>query len=158
MSWIVSLILIGIIVWLFMNGLNEKQWVDAHSHDEKVAQDPGLFASFSSATGTGSGKLEGDTNAEKFQNAKAGVKAKAAETSEKLGEKLAAARNSDKAGQLKEKTGDLTAKASEMTSKAKAKLDDSDMFAKVKDNVKKGVDKLGEQVDSKIVGRKKPEA
>ena len=167
MLWLISLILIGIIVWLFMNALNEKQWVDAHSHDEEVAQDPGLFGSFSSATGTGSsavsgvvggisggisgikdgiGKLAGDTKAEKIQSAAASVKQKTAQTGEMLGEKLAAARNSDMAGQIKGKTADIS-------SKVKTKLDDSDMYHKVKENVKKGVDKLGEQVDSKIVGR-----
>ena len=108
MMWIVSLILIGIIAWLFMNALNEKQWVDAHSHDEKVAADPGLFGSFSDATGTGSGTPGGASNSEKMQNVAAGVKQKTAQTSELLGEKLAAARNSDMAGQLKGKTSDLT--------------------------------------------------
>ncbi len=180
MLWLISLILIGVIVWLFMNALNEKQWVDAHSHDEEVAQDPGLFGSFSNSTGTGAstsasasaaagkvggavsgigssisggiGKLSGDTNAEKLQSAADGVKQKTAQTGEMLGEKLAAARNSDMAGQIKEKTAD-------MHSKVKTKLDDSDMFSKVKENVKKGVDKIGEQVDSKIVGRtNKPDA
>ncbi|MEE9335535.1 MAG: hypothetical protein V3U65_15705 [Granulosicoccaceae bacterium] len=176
MSWLISLILIGIIAWLFMNALNEKQWVDAHSHDEDVAQDPGLFGSFSNATGTGSsagtaagkvsgavsgigssisgglGKLSGDTNTEKLQSAADGVKQKTTQTGEMLGEKLAAARNSDMAGQIKHKTADIH-------SKVKSKLDDSEMFGKVKENVKKGVDKLGEQVDSKIVGRtNKPDA
>ena len=178
MLWLISLILIGIIVWLFMNALNEKQWVDAHSHDEEVAQDPGLFGSFSNATGTGRGatasaaagkvssavsgfgstisgglsKLSGDTNAEKLHSAADGVKQKTAQTGEMLGEKLAAARNSDMAGQIKDKTADIH-------SKVKTKLDDSDMFSKVKENVKKGVDKIGEQVDTKIVGRpNKPDA
>ena len=180
MMWLISLILIGIIAWLFMNALNEKQWVDAHSHDEEVAEDPGLFGSFSSATGTGSGagaaagaaagkvagavsgigssisggisNLSGDTKAEKLQSAADGVKQKTAQTGEMLGEKLAAARNSDMAGQIKDKTADIH-------SKVKTKLDDSEMFSKVKENVKKGVDKLGEQVDSKIVGRNnKPDA
>ncbi len=180
MSWLVSLILIGIIAWLFMNALNEKQWVDAHSHDEEVAKDPGLFGSFSNSTGTGSSasdaagkvggavsgigssissgvsggldKLSGDTKAEKFQSAADGVKQKTAQTGEMLGEKLAAARNSDMAGQLKDKTADIH-------SKVKTKLDDSEMFGKIKDKVKIGVEKLGEQVDSKIVGRNnKPDA
>jgi hypothetical protein len=152
MGWLVSLILIGIIVWLFMNALNEKQWVDAHSHDDEVASDPGLFGSFTDATGTGSGPSLGDgSNKEKLQNAAAGVKQKTAQTGEMLGEKLAAARNSDMAGQLKDKTSDLS-------KQVKTKLDDSDIFHKIKDNVKKGADKLGEQVDAKIVGRKKPDA
>ncbi len=148
MGWLVSLILIGIIAWLFMNALNEKQWVDAHSHDEKVASDPGLLGSFTAATGTGSSSLGNGSNSEKLQNAAAGVKEKTAKTGEMLGEKLAAARNSDMADQLKGKTTDIT-------KQVKTKLDDSDMFQKIKDNVKKGVDKVGEQVDAKIVGRNK---
>lgn len=153
MGWLVSLILIGIIVWLFMNAFNEKQWVDAHSHDEKVASDPGLFSSFTAATGTGSGSssLGDGSNSEKLQNAAAAVKEKTGKTGEMLGEKLAAARNSDMADQIKGKTTDIS-------KQVKTKLDDSDMFQKLKDNVKKGVDKVGEQVDAKIVGRNKPEA
>ncbi len=152
MSWIISLILIGIIVWLFMNALNEKQWVDAHSHDEKVAADPGLFGSFTDATGTGSGTPNAAGRGQKLQNVASGVQQKTAQAGERLGEKLAAARNSDMAGQLKGITSDIS-------KQVKTKLDDSDMFHKVKTNVKKGVDKLGEQVDSKIVGRpNKPDA
>ncbi len=50
MIWLTTLLLLAIAAWLFMNALSEKQWVDAHSHDESVARDQGLFASFSGNT------------------------------------------------------------------------------------------------------------
>ena len=53
MIWIATLCLLAVAAWLIMNGLNEKAWVDAHSHDDSVAADKGLLASFSTRTGTG---------------------------------------------------------------------------------------------------------
>lgn len=46
MIWISTLCLLAIAAWLFFNALNERRWVEAHSHDESVASDEGLFASF----------------------------------------------------------------------------------------------------------------
>jgi len=47
MIWIATICLLAIAAWLFFNALNERRWVEAHSHDETVAADKGLFPSFS---------------------------------------------------------------------------------------------------------------
>ncbi len=54
MIWIATLCLLAIAAWLFFNALNERRWVQAHSHDETVASDEGLLASFTSLTRTAS--------------------------------------------------------------------------------------------------------
>jgi len=36
---------VALIAWLVINGLNEMRWVQAHSHDEEVAADPGIIPS-----------------------------------------------------------------------------------------------------------------
>lgn len=53
MIWIATLCLLAVAAWLIMSALNEKAWVDAHSHDENVAADKGLLSGFSTVTGTG---------------------------------------------------------------------------------------------------------
>lgn len=50
--WIATLCLLAIAVWLFFNALNERRWVEAHSHDETVASDEGLLANFTALTRT----------------------------------------------------------------------------------------------------------
>lgn len=52
MIWIATLCLLAIAVWLFFNALNERRWVEAHSHDETVASDEGLLANFTALTRT----------------------------------------------------------------------------------------------------------
>ncbi|MEE9320477.1 MAG: hypothetical protein V3U76_08530 [Granulosicoccus sp.] len=47
MIWIATICLLAIAAWLFFNALNERRWVEAHSHDDAVAADKGLFPSFS---------------------------------------------------------------------------------------------------------------
>ena len=37
MIWIATLCLLAVAAWLFFNALNERRWVEAHSHDETVA-------------------------------------------------------------------------------------------------------------------------
>jgi len=76
MIWLITLLLLALFAWLLLNGLNEKQWVDAHQHDETVASDKGLFASFTAL---------GDA-------------------SSAIGEKISDARQSETAGKLREKT------------------------------------------------------
>jgi len=53
MIWITTLCLLAVFAWLLFNGLNERRWVQAHSHDETVASDEGLLPSLSSVTGSG---------------------------------------------------------------------------------------------------------
>lgn len=53
MIWICSICLLLLALWFFFNALNERRWVEAHSHDETVASDKGLLPNFSSITGSG---------------------------------------------------------------------------------------------------------
>ena len=52
MIWITTLCLLAVAAWLFFNALNERRWVEAHSHDETVASDEGLFPSLTAKTNT----------------------------------------------------------------------------------------------------------
>ena len=78
MIWISTLCLLCIAAWLFFNALNEKRWVEAHSHDESVASDEGLLGGFSLRTGTGhtgvDGKVSIDQENTRFARAVAKVK------------------------------------------------------------------------------------
>ena len=47
MIWIATFCLLAVAAWLIFNGLNERRWVQAHSHDETVAADEGFLPSFS---------------------------------------------------------------------------------------------------------------
>ena len=42
-TFLIFVFLVVVIVWLVLNGLNEMKWVQAHSHDEEVAADPGII-------------------------------------------------------------------------------------------------------------------
>lgn len=59
MIWISTLCLLAVAAWLLFNALNERRWVEAHSHDETVASDPGLFPSLTALTGSGTLDSEG---------------------------------------------------------------------------------------------------
>ena len=78
MIWISTLCLLFIAAWLFFNALNEKRWVEAHSHDESVASDEGLLGGFSLRTGTGptgvNGKVSIDQENTRFARAVSKVK------------------------------------------------------------------------------------
>lgn len=100
MIWIATLCLLAIAAWLFFNALNERRWVEAHSHDETVASDQGLFPSFTAITGTaipyGDGKVTINQENTRFARTVARVQ----KTTGKLGDKFfeakaAAARVSD---------------------------------------------------------------
>lgn len=139
MIWLITLFLLAVFVWLLLNGINEKQWVDAHMHDENVASDKGLFASF---TALGEGDEE-----DKVGNVVANVKKKSAEASSKLGERITEARQSETADKLRDKTSGVRERIS-----SEVKNEDG-MFNKIKNNVASGVEKVGKQVDEKIVNR-----
>lgn len=141
MIWLITLFLIALFAWLLLNGINEKQWVDAHLHDENVASDKGLFASF---TALG----EGDAD-DKVGNVVANVKKKSSEASSALGEKITEARQSETAGKMREKTSGVRERI-----QSEVKNEDG-MFNKLKTNVASGVEKVGKQVDEKIVNRPK---
>lgn len=139
MIWLITLFLIALFAWLLLNGINEKQWVDAHMHDENVASDKGLFASF---TALGEGDEE-----DKVGNVVANVKRKSAEAGSKMGEKLTEARSSEAAAKMREKTSGMRERI-----QSEVKNEDG-IYNKIKNNVASGVEKVGKQVDEKIVNR-----
>jgi len=140
MIWLITLFLLGIAAWLILNGINEKQWVDAHMHDETVSSDKGLFASLT-ALGDGDGE-------DKISNVITNVKKKSADASSMLGEKITDAKNSDTAEKMRDRTSGIRERVgSEVT-------DEDGMLNRIKSNVASGVEKVGKQVDEKIVNRK----
>jgi len=141
MIWLISLFLIALFAWLLLNGINEKQWVDAHMHDETVASDKGLFASF---TALG----EGD-NEDKVGNVVENLKKKSADATSVIGEKISDARQSEAAGKMREKTSGIRERVQN-----EVKNEDG-MLNKIKNNVASGVDRVGKKVDDKIVNRDK---
>ncbi len=141
MIWIITLFLIALFAWFLLNGLSEKQWVDAHMHDETVASDKGLFASFT-ALGDGDGE-------DKVGNVMQNLKKKSSEASSALGEKISDARQSDTAGKMREKTSGIRDRVRD-----EVKNEDG-MFNKIKNNVSDKVDRVGKKVDEKIVNRDK---
>lgn len=117
MFLLACLILLFITAWLFMNGLNEKRWVDAHSHDEAVAADQGLLPGFTALTGTGGGLESAKSQAgSKLQ----GAMDKAKEGSAKLRDR--AGDENDSIGKAVSKTKDATGKAVEKTSELSSKV------------------------------------
>jgi len=99
MIWISTICLLAIAAWLFFNALNERRWVEAHSHDESVASDKGFLPSFTSRTGSG---LLGDQEKvsihqenSRFARAVSMVQEKSAKMSDKFIESRAAAARID---------------------------------------------------------------
>ena len=101
--FLVTVFLLALIAWLFFNGLNEKRWVEAHSHDESVASDKGFLPNFSTATramgldDAAGGKRSIEQENTPFARAVGKVKAKTARYSDGLEKRAAAARISDDA-------------------------------------------------------------
>jgi len=141
MIWLITLLLLALFAWLLLNGINEKQWVDAHMHDETVANDKGLFASF---TAMGDGDSE-----DKVGNVVQNLKKKTSHASKALGEKISDARQSETAGKLREKTSGMRERVQNEVS------NEDGMFNKIKNNVADTVGKVGDKVDEKIVNRNK---
>ena len=96
-----TVFMLAILAWLFFNAMNEKRWVEAHSHDESVASDQGFLPSFSSvsqsmrADGKAGGKVSIDQEDTRFARAVAGVKRRTAKYSDGLERRAAAARVDD---------------------------------------------------------------
>ena len=97
MIWIATLCLLAIAAWLFFNALNERRWVEAHSHDETVASDPGILPDFSrlSARLHPDGKVSIDQEDSGFARAVAKVREKTEKASEKIEKRAAEARERD---------------------------------------------------------------
>lgn len=135
MIWITTLCLLAVALWLFFNALNERRWVEAHSHDETVASDEGLLPSLTALTGTAATSSEGGTPAHGQETPLNRAAAKLQEGSEKLGEQLKGAKQSasEMYGKAKEPDGALgensavgraASKAREQASKLNQKLDE----------------------------------
>lgn len=114
MFFLAFILFAALIVWLVMNGLNEMRWVQAHSHDEEVAADPGIIPSRAEISNAG----------------------------EKLKEKTQAAFQEDGAlGKAKQKAQEAM-QDDGILGKAKQKLKDGDYVNKAKDLSKNAGDKL----------------
>lgn len=128
MFLLASLILLFIVIWLFLNALNEKRWVDAHSHDEAVAADPGLLPGFTALTGTGGGleaakaqagtKLQ--TAVEKAKEGSAKLKERAGDENDSIGK--AVARTKDVTEKAKERTAEISSKVVEKSGPMREKV------------------------------------
>lgn len=46
MIWITTLLLIAVAIWLYLEGRNERRWVQDHLDDEAVAADKGLLPKY----------------------------------------------------------------------------------------------------------------
>ena len=88
MIWICTIFLLVVAAWLFFNALNEMRWVEAHSHDETVAADEGLFPSFTARTGTGPVGADGKISIDQEDSPFARAVAKVQETTSKYGDKF----------------------------------------------------------------------
>ncbi len=136
MIWITTLCLLAVALWLFFNALNERRWVEAHSHDETVASDEGLLPSLTSLTGTAkSTSSETGTPNGGLETPLNRATAKLQEGGEKLGEQLKVAKQSatqmyEKAKQPEGALGENSAvgraatKAREQASRLNQKLDE----------------------------------
>ncbi len=131
MFFLAFLFFVALIVWLVMNGLNEMRWVQAHSHDEEVAADPGILPSMAEITGAGE-KIKEKTQAAFQEDGALG----------KVKEKTQAAFQKDGAlGKVKEKTqaafqeDGVLGKAKQ---KAQAAMQDDGALGKAKQKFKDG--------------------
>jgi hypothetical protein len=101
MIWITTLCLLAVALWLFFNGLNERRWVEAHSHDETVASDEGLLPSLTGLTKTANPSSDGGTPGYGQETPLERAAAKLKTGSEKLGEQVSDAKKS--AGEMYER-------------------------------------------------------
>lgn len=136
MIWITTLCLLAVALWLFFNALNERRWVEAHSHDETVASDEGLLPSLTALTGTAAtGSSDTGTPSNGQETPLARATAKLQQGSEKIGEQLKGAKQSasEMYEKAKEPGGALAegspvnraaSKAREQASKLNQKLDE----------------------------------
>jgi len=99
MIWIATLCLLAVAAWLFFNALNEKRWVEAHSHDETVAADRGILPDISKYTASlrsdPGGKLSIDQEDTRFARTVTKVREKSAKASDWVEEQVTKARGRD---------------------------------------------------------------
>ncbi len=110
MIWIVTLCLLATFCWFFFNALNEKRWVEAHSHDEAVARDEGFLPSFSTMKSSvgpdAEGKVSISQENSRFARAVAKVQEKTAKVGEVVEARAARARGDGaRSGSIKDEDG-----------------------------------------------------
>jgi hypothetical protein len=100
MIWITTICLLLVFAWLLFNGLNERRWVKAHSHDESVSSDEGLLYNLSSRTnsGTTGGGTSGGDEQSLFGRTVARVSESSAKFDQRLREKINTASNDSASG------------------------------------------------------------
>ena len=170
MIWIATLCLLAIAAWLFFNALNERRWVEAHSHDETVAADPGLLPDFSRMTSAmradTDGKVSIDQEDTPFARAVAKVREKSGKASAKLEQRAADARERDDGDTF---FGRAVAKVGGTVNTIEAKLDDraqraaetrsgslteeSSLFGRVSSRVARKEEEYGQRLHEKAVRR-----
>ncbi len=122
MIWITTLCLLAVAAWLFFNALNERRWVEAHSHDETVASDEGLMPSLTARTKTASSAdsgtpgYSGDSAITRASDKLKGAKQKASDMYER-------AKQPDGALSEDSFAGRTMSKAKEQASKLNKKID-----------------------------------
>jgi len=108
-----TLVFLMLAAWLLINGLNEKRWVEDHSHDELVAQDKGFFPDlsrvFPNKEADGSSLVE--QTGDKLKSTAGEIKNRSASLSKNLQQR--AADENDTLGTLVAKTRSGTHKAVE---------------------------------------------
>lgn len=87
MIWIATLCLLCIAAWLVLSGLNERQWVNDHSHDETVAADPGFIPDMKKVADKGR-ELKGKMSLEDDNTPMSRAVTKVQEKSSRVGERL----------------------------------------------------------------------
>lgn len=167
MIWICSLFLLAIAAWFFFNALNERRWVEAHSHDETVASDEGLLSGLTMRTGTGpqspDGKISIDQENSRFARAVQKVQEKTSGYGDKFFEsKIAEARDQGAEKSLASEENTLfgravavvSEKSAEMETKFKNKLgsgaegQDANLFERATKQVAEKSDDISKRVAS----------
>lgn len=132
MIWIVTLCLLATFCWFLFNALNEKRWVEAHSHDEAVARDEGFLPSFSAMktrmSSDADGKVSISQENSRFARAVAKVQEKTATVGAYLERRAAEGRgDGTRPGSIRDEDGFFArtaAKVAAGSEKVGAKLDE----------------------------------
>jgi len=124
MIWITTLCLLAVAAWLFFNALNERRWVEAHSHDETVASDEGLMPSLTARTNTASDSGTPGTRAgNRLQGSSQKIGEQIKGAKQKASDMYERAKQPDGALSENSFTGRTFSKAKEQASKLNKKID-----------------------------------
>jgi len=135
MIWIATLCLLAVAAWLIFNGINERRWVQAHSHDETVAADKGFLPNFATAIEKrrvdGDGKVSIEQENTRFARAVAKVQEKTAKMSAKIEARAEAARVDD-------------------SRRGSSAADDPDFFGRSVNKVRNATEAIGSKLDERM--------